>query len=128
MHEPDVSDVPPHLLHELSGNRAPRLDGRDVTRSAEKLGWTSVRPGEGGGEARDDGEELFGANAGDAVELFGEDAADGGPLLFGSVLEHRDVMTREAEAELGGAQGVRKDTVGVTAERLFDGVDGPGLQ
>lgn len=67
------------------------------------MGGISVGPGEGGGEAWDDGGELFGVDAGDAVELFGEDGADGGLVLFGSVLEHGDVMAREAEAALGGA-------------------------
>jgi hypothetical protein len=80
------------------------------------MGRISVGPGEGGGEAWDDGGELLSVDAGDAVGLSGEDAADRGPILFGSVPEHGDVMAREAEAELGGAQGVREDAVGVAAE------------
>src|SRR5688572_16894642 len=80
--------------------------------SAGKLGGVGVGPGEAG----DDGGELLGVDGGDAVELSGEDAADGGLVLLGSVLEHGDVMAREADAQFGGAQGVREDAVGVVAE------------
>lgn len=100
--------------------------GHGGGRSAGKLRGFYVGPGQGGGEARDDGGELVGVGAGDAVEFFGEDAADGGPFLLGAVLEPGDVMAREADAELGGAEGVREDAAGIVAERFFDEVEGPG--
>lgn len=35
---------------------------------------------------------------------------------------------RGRRTELGGAEGVREDAVGVGAEGFFDGVEGPGLE
>lgn len=96
--------------------------------SAGQLRVFGVGPGEGGGEAGDRRRELGGFGAGDGVELAGEGVADGGVLLVGFVVEHGDVVAWEADAELGGAEGVREDGVGVGAEGFFDGVEGPGFE
>jgi hypothetical protein len=48
--------------------------------------------------------------------------ADGGALLLGFVLEHGDVVAREADAQFGGANRLRENAVGVGAEGFFDGV------
>lgn len=87
-----------------------------------------VGPGEGGGEAGDGGGELGGFGAGDAVQFAGEGVADGGVLLLGFVVEHGDVVAWEADAELGGGDGLREDGVGLGAEGFFDGVEGPGFE
>lgn len=87
-----------------------------------------VGAGECGGEAGDGGGELGGFGAGDGVELAGEGVADGGLVLVGFVVEHGDVVAWEADVELGGADGVREDGVGVGAEGFFDEVEGPGFE
>lgn len=43
-------------------------------------------------------------------------------------VEHGDVVAWEADAELGGSDGVRQDGVGVGAKGFFDEVERPGFE
>jgi hypothetical protein len=95
---------------------------------SRKLRVFGVGPGEGGGEVGDGGGEFGGFGAGDGVELAGEGVADCGVLLFGFVVEHGDVVAWEADAELGGADGLGEDGVGIGAEGFFDEFEGPGFE
>jgi len=58
--------------------------------------------------------------AGDAAELAGKGVADGGVLLPGFVLEHGEVVAREADAQFGGAHCVRENAIGVGVDRAIE--------
>jgi len=73
------------------------------------------------------GRQLLEVGAGDAVQLAREHAADGGLLLVCPVLQHVDVMPRQPDAQLRGADGLGEDAIPVGAERLFDDVQRPDL-
>jgi hypothetical protein len=72
------------------------------------------------GEAGQRGRQLLDVGAGDAVQLAGEHAADGGLLLVGAVLQHIDVMPRQPDAQLRGADHLREDAIRLGAERFFE--------